>query len=97
MPATRGSPSRLRGKASRPASSERRRRVRSGVPPPIRFGFPPKLAALSVADLLAAMRLDKKSLAGRLRFILPRRLGEVALFEDIPENDVRRVLEESLA
>jgi 3-dehydroquinate synthase len=39
------------------------------------------------------MRQDKKSLGGRMRFILPLRLGEVALFDDIPEADVRRVLE----
>ena len=29
-----------------------------------------------------------------LRFILPRRLGEGALFEDISETEVRQVLEE---
>jgi 3-dehydroquinate synthetase len=39
------------------------------------------------------MRTDKKAAAGRLRFVLPRRLGEVALFDDVPEDDVRRVLE----
>jgi 3-dehydroquinate synthetase len=38
------------------------------------------------------MRNDKKAVAGRLRFVLPRRLGEVALF-DVPEDEVRRVLE----
>lgn len=50
-----------------------------------------------VADWLDTMRRDKKAQAGRLRLILPRRLGEVALIEDIPETEVRRVLEESLA
>jgi 3-dehydroquinate synthase len=44
-------------------------------------------------ELLATMRSDKKALAGRLRFVLPRRLGEVAMFEDIPESDVRTVLD----
>jgi 3-dehydroquinate synthase len=42
--------------------------------------------------LLTTMRADKKAVAGRMRFILPRRLGEVALFDDIPEEDVRQVL-----
>jgi 3-dehydroquinate synthetase len=28
-----------------------------------------------------------------LRFVLPKRLGEVALFEDVPEEDVGKVLE----
>jgi hypothetical protein len=29
-----------------------------------------------------------------LRFVLPSRLGEVALCEDVPEAEVRRVLDE---
>jgi 3-dehydroquinate synthase len=62
-----------------------------------RFGLPAAPQNWPVDELLAAMRSDKKSLAGRLRFVLPRRLGEVALFDDVPEADVRRVLEESLA
>jgi 3-dehydroquinate synthase len=61
-----------------------------------RLGLPTRPEAWSIADLVEVMRSDKKALAGRLRFILPRRLGEVALFDDIPETEVRRVLEESL-
>jgi 3-dehydroquinate synthase len=45
-----------------------------------------------IEDLLATMRKDKKAMAGRLRFILPTRLGEVAVFDDVPESDVRAVL-----
>lgn len=59
-----------------------------------RFGLPTAPEPWPVASLLATMRSDKKALAGRLRFILPRRLGEVALFEDVPEDDVCAVLEE---
>jgi 3-dehydroquinate synthase len=58
-----------------------------------RFGLPTAPGPWPSADLLATMRRDKKSLAGRLRFILPLRLGEVALVEDIPEEDVERVLQ----
>jgi 3-dehydroquinate synthase len=57
-----------------------------------RFGLPTRPEAWPVEDLLAIMRSDKKALASRLRFVLPRRLGEVALFDDVPEADVRRVL-----
>ena len=39
------------------------------------------------------MRVDKKAVAGRLRFVLPRCLGEVALFDDVSDKDVRAVLE----
>ena len=48
----------------------------------------------SIDDMIAVMRRDKKSVAGKLRFILPTRLGEVRLFDDIPEEAVRAVLEE---
>jgi 3-dehydroquinate synthase len=60
----------------------------------VRLGLPGKPGRWSVDDLLATMRSDKKAEAGRLRFVLPRRLGEVALFDDVPESDVRQVLEE---
>jgi 3-dehydroquinate synthase len=38
------------------------------------------------------MRLDKKTVAGGLRFVLPTRLGEVKVFADVPEANVRQVL-----
>jgi 3-dehydroquinate synthase len=60
-----------------------------------RFGLPVAPSAWDSEALLATMRSDKKAVAGRLRFILPRRLGEVALFDDVPEADVRVVLGEA--
>ncbi len=44
-------------------------------------------------ELLAVMRSDKKAAAGRLRFVLPLRIGAVAVFDDIPEGDVAKVLQ----
>jgi 3-dehydroquinate synthase len=61
------------------------------------FGLPTVPKPGSVADWLETMHRDKKALGGRLRLILPRRLGEVALFENIAEQEVRRVLEEGIA
>ncbi len=60
-----------------------------------RFGLPTIAQRWPVPDLLAAMRSDKKSVAGRLRLVLPHRLGAVALFDDIPETEVAHVLEQS--
>ncbi len=58
------------------------------------FGLPTaRKPEWSIDDLIAAMRRDKKAAAGELRFILPTRLGEVRLFGDIPEAQVREVLE----
>ncbi len=45
-----------------------------------------------IDELLATMRKDKKALAGRMRFILPTKLGAVALFDDVSDDDVRAVL-----
>jgi 3-dehydroquinate synthase len=57
------------------------------------FGLPLAPQRWPVDDLITAMRSDKKNVGGRLRLVLPKRLGEVALFDDVPEDDVRRVLE----
>lgn len=46
-------------------------------------------------ELIAVMRRDKKAVGGQMRFILPTRLGEVKLFDDVPEPLVRAVLESS--
>ena len=43
------------------------------------------------------MRLDKKAVSGGLRFVLPTRLGEVKTFADVPEADVRSVLDEAVS
>lgn len=59
------------------------------------FGLPTAPRAWPVEELLSAMGTDKKNVGGRLRFVLPRRLGEVALFDDVPEAEVRQVLQES--
>jgi 3-dehydroquinate synthase len=61
-----------------------------------RFSLPTAPEPWPVADLLATMRSDKKALAGRLRFILPERLGQVALCRDVAETEVREVLESAV-
>jgi 3-dehydroquinate synthetase len=60
----------------------------------VRLRLPTAPPPLPIDDLLSVMRNDKKAVAGRLRLVLPRRLGEVALFDDVPDAEVRRVLEE---
>jgi 3-dehydroquinate synthetase len=44
-------------------------------------------------DLLAIMRRDKKNRGGRLRFVLPKRLGEVVVIDQVDETLVREVLQ----
>jgi 3-dehydroquinate synthase len=46
-------------------------------------------------DLISVMRRDKKSQGGKLRFVLPSRLGHVELVDNIDENLVRQVIRET--
>jgi 3-dehydroquinate synthase len=62
----------------------------------VRLRLPTKPPPLPAWEVLAAMGGDKKAVDGRLRLVLPRRLGEVGLYDDVPEADVRRVLDELL-
>lgn len=52
----------------------------------------PESANWSPDDVIDRMRLDKKTVGGKLRFILPTRLGHVELFDNVPESEVRELL-----
>ena len=47
--------------------------------------------SISAAELLAAMQRDKKAEQGRVRFVLPSRLGHVSLVEQVAGDTVREV------
>jgi 3-dehydroquinate synthase len=53
-----------------------------------RLGLPTTLSGYAPAAIVAAMRSDKKRKGGRLRFVLPRAIGDVGLYDDVPEEDV---------
>jgi 3-dehydroquinate synthase len=57
-----------------------------------RFGLPTTAPGLDPARLLEAMGLDKKNRDGRLRFVLPRSIGDVELTDAAGDADVRAVL-----
>lgn len=62
------------------------------------FGLPTHAstgAPDEIERLLSIMRNDKKSVGGRLRFVLPSRLGCVGLVPDIDERIVREILAEA--
>jgi 3-dehydroquinate synthase len=52
----------------------------------------PERVSLAEEEVIERMKLDKKSVAGRLRFVLPTRLGHVELVEGVSEDEVRAVL-----
>ncbi|WP_437187350.1 3-dehydroquinate synthase [Planctomicrobium sp. SH668] len=47
---------------------------------------------ITADDVLARMQLDKKTLGGKLRFVLPSEIGRVSLVNDVPVELVREVL-----
>jgi 3-dehydroquinate synthase len=57
----------------------------------------PDSASFGVDDVIDRMRLDKKAVAGNLRFVLPDAIGTVRVVKDVPESDVRAVLDEVLS
>lgn len=56
-------------------------------------GLPDRGIALSVDDIVNAMAFDKKVKSGKLRFVLPDRIGHVVIRDDVPVELVRRAVE----
>jgi len=56
-------------------------------------GLPTSGLKLSIDEVTKAMLFDKKVKAGKVRFILPDRIGHVVIRDDVPENLVRAALE----
>ena len=57
-----------------------------------RMGPLPSVADLSVSEILAAIRRDKKVVAGRLHVVLPNGIGDTVIVDDVTEQDTRRAL-----
>lgn len=57
----------------------------------------PENVSLSPEAVLSCMKLDKKTVAGKLRFILPTRVGHVEVVPDVPEKVVQQILEQRLS
>lgn len=57
-------------------------------------GLPTQASAVSPAQMLAHMRIDKKVLGGRVRLVLLRRLGEAFITADYPPEALQRTLAE---
>jgi 3-dehydroquinate synthase len=52
----------------------------------------PLRTSIGVDEAMAAMQSDKKKRAGKLRFVLPRTIGDVEYGVEVPERTVRSVL-----
>ncbi len=61
------------------------------------LGLPVSLAGLKLRTnaILSAMARDKKKKAGKLRFVLPEKIGRVVIREDIALTELRKVIQEA--
>jgi 3-dehydroquinate synthase len=55
-----------------------------------------KLSSLKMADIVHAMGRDKKRVAKKLRFVLPTKIGEVKVVDDVDPNLIRSAVRELL-
>jgi 3-dehydroquinate synthase len=63
----------------------------------VALGLPVTMERLSVDELMTAMQRDKKAEQGRLRLVLPSRLGHVELVDGVANDLVRKVWNGSAA
>lgn len=57
-------------------------------------GLPTKLPeGIDIEGIIAALQLDKKVKAGKVRFILPTQIGVVQITDDVPSDTIRQVLQ----
>lgn len=73
--------------------TERQQRLLAALKLPTRL---PAGIRLSIDEIIERMRMDKKSIGGNLRFVLPLRMGYVETIANIPDADVRAILTASL-
>jgi 3-dehydroquinate synthase len=62
------------------------------------YGLPTNLAALSrkptVTELMDTMQIDKKAESGKVKFVLPKKIGEVVITKEWDEGVLSKVLSE---
>jgi 3-dehydroquinate synthase len=60
------------------------------------YGPIPSTAGISAASLAARLASDKKTLKGKVHFVLPTAIGRVRIMSGVPEEQVIAAIEESL-
>ncbi|MDP2982128.1 MAG: 3-dehydroquinate synthase [Candidatus Latescibacter sp.] len=54
----------------------------------LRAGMSCDVRGISLGEILGAMKLDKKVIGGKIRFVLPGRIGSVDVYSDVGENEM---------
>jgi 3-dehydroquinate synthase len=61
------------------------------------YGPLPPLAGVDAARIAARLKNDKKTVKGKIHFVLPERIGAVKITSDVQERFVTAAIEEALA
>lgn len=56
------------------------------------YGRPPRVS-VSTDEVMARLKSDKKSVAGKVHWVLPKRLGKVTISSEVPEQVVRKAIQ----
>ena len=59
-----------------------------------KLGLPTEIHRLRARKIIEALVIDKKVREGKIRFILPRKIGKVEIREDVPVKIMRKALKE---
>lgn len=59
-----------------------------------RLGLPVRAPGFAPGEIMAAMGADKKRVGRRLRFVLPRAVGDVDVFDDVAAGDIVHTLQD---
>ena len=83
----------LLGEKERVLSAEDKREILCCVNS---YGPLPTLAGIDPARLAARLKSDKKTVRGKIHFVLPERIGRVKITSDVEERFVVAAIEEAL-
>ncbi|MBM4141425.1 MAG: 3-dehydroquinate synthase, partial [Nitrospira sp.] len=57
------------------------------------YGLPSKMPTdIDITNILSSIQLDKKAVAGELKFILPERIGSVKIHKGVAEKSIKDLL-----
>jgi 3-dehydroquinate synthase len=61
------------------------------------YGPLPPLSGIDPGRIAARLKSDKKTVKGKIHFVLPERIGAVKITADVEERSVAAAIEEALA
>jgi 3-dehydroquinate synthase len=60
----------------------------------VRAGLPINIPGLNIRKIMNAMKHDKKIMGGKIKFVLPKDIGDVFISDEVDNNTIDQVLEE---